>query len=187
LVIATNANDEVPNYLRTGRYEKIAPSRVCISNAMNVGHPSNLARLVDVYGGWMDETGAVRRPPDMERMRRDLYAVSISDEETRRTIQTAYQEHGVVLEPHGAVGWAGLLHYAADHPECADQLAASVETAHPAKFPDEIKAAIGVDPEVPPSLAGLEERVESYDTMAAECEPFRDWLLARFPQRRLAR
>jgi threonine synthase len=84
LVIATNANDEVPNYLKTGQYQKIVPSLVCISNAMNVGHPSNLARLVDVYGGQMDETGAVTRPADMARMRQDLYSVSISRSEERR-------------------------------------------------------------------------------------------------------
>ncbi len=108
LIIATNANDEVPIFLETGRYEKIIPSRVCISNAMNVGHPSNLARLVDVYGGRMDETGAILKQPDMDAMRRDLYAVSISDEQTRATIKETYERHSVILEPHGAVGWSGL-------------------------------------------------------------------------------
>ena len=182
IVIATNANDEVPNYLRTGQYRKISPSRVCISNAMNVGHPSNLARLVDVYGGWMDETGFVRQPPDLGRMRRDLYAVSIPDAETRATIKDAYQRHGVILEPHGAVGWAGLTRFLSDSPERADHLAVCVETAHPAKFPEEIQATIGVSPAVPPSLAGLEQRRETYERMPARYEPFRDWLLARFAQ-----
>ena len=85
----------------------------CISNAMNVGHPSNLARLVDLYGGWMDETGLLREPPDLARMRRDLFAVSIPDDETRATIRDAWQRWGVVLEPHGAVGWAGLARFLA--------------------------------------------------------------------------
>ena len=58
-VIATNANDEFPIFLKTSKYQKIVPSRVCISNAMNVGHPSNLARVVDLYGGMMDETGKI--------------------------------------------------------------------------------------------------------------------------------
>ena len=180
LVIATNANDEVPLYFRTGRYHKISPSRVCISNAMNVGHPSNLARLVDAYGGWMDETGAVRRPPDMERLRRDVYAVSIDDEETRATIKDAYARYGKVLEPHGAVGWAGLERYLRENPDAERTLVVSVETAHPAKFPEEIKALLGVDPPVPPSLAGLEQRREAYETMPAEYEPFRDLLLKRY-------
>lgn len=180
IIIATNANDEVPLFLKTGRYQKISPSRVCISNAMNVGHPSNLARLVDVYGGWMDETGALREPPDMAAMRRDFYAVSISDDETRAAIRDAYKRYGAILEPHGAVGWAGLERYLTEHPERSELLAVSVETAHPAKFPEEIRAVIGVEPEVPPSLAGLEQRPESYDRLPAAYEPFRDWLLKRF-------
>ena len=183
LVIATNANDEFPTFLRTGEYEKIVPSRVCISNAMNVGHPSNLARLIDVYGGWMDETGVIRERPDMDRLRRDLYAVSISDDETRATIKDAYQHHGVILEPHGAVGWAGLERYWRENVTDREPLAVSVETAHPAKFPEEIQATIGVDPDVPPSLAGLEERPESYETMSTDYEPFRDLLLSRFKTR----
>ena len=180
LVIATNANDEVPIFLQTGRYQKISPSRVCISNAMNVGHPSNLARLVDVYGGFMDETGALREPPDLDRMRRDLYAVSISDAQTRATIKDAHQRLGVLLEPHGAVGWAGLERYLRENPSASGRLAISVETAHPAKFPEEIQATIGVQPDPPPSLIGLEDRPEDYAVMSAAYEPFRDLLLARF-------
>ena len=180
LIIATNANDEVPLFLQTGRYNKIVPSRVCLSNAMNVGHPSNLARLVDVYGGWLDETGELKRPPDMEQMRRDLYAVSIDDQQTRATIKAAYQQHSVILEPHGACGWAGVQRYLAEHSAAADRLIVSVETAHPAKFPEEIQALLGIDPELPPSLAGLEQRTEQYDRLTVDYAAFRDWLLARF-------
>ena len=176
LVIATNANDEFPRFLGSGRYEKISPSRKCISNAMNVGHPSNLARLVDVYGGWLDEIGTLRESPDLEAMRRDLYAVSISDDETRRTIKSAYENEGVILEPHGAVAWAGLSRYCDDSDSGGDTLAVSVETAHPAKFPEEVRAALGIDPEVPPSLAGLEARTESYEPLPARYDAFRDWL-----------
>lgn len=180
IVVATNANDEFPVFLRTGRYQKIAPSRVCISNAMNVGHPSNLARLVDLYGGWMDEAGTVCEQPDLEGMRRDIFAVSVSDEETRDTIKQTYERHGAVLEPHGAVGWAGLEQYVSSRPQVADHLAVSVETAHPAKFPDEVRAAIGIEPELPASLAGLEGRAEDYGRLPAAYAPFRDFLLERF-------
>ena len=180
LVIATNANDEVPRFFATGRYEKIVPSRVCISNAMNVGHPSNLARLVDAYGGWMDETGALREPPDLARLRRDFYAVSISDDETRATIRAAWQEHATLLEPHGAVGWAGLRRFLAEPGAPADPLAVSIETAHPAKFPEEIQALLGIDPVLPPSLAGIESRPEQYGHLTTEYVPFRDLLKERF-------
>ena len=183
LVIATNANDEVPEFLKTGRYSKISPSRVCISNAMNVGHPSNLARLVDVYGGRMDETGKLCEPPDMDLMRKHLYAVSISDEETRATIRGAYEKYGIILEPHGAVGWAGLERYLEENQVPEDRLSVSLETAHPAKFPEEVEALTGVNPEPPPSLVGLEDRLEEYQVMKTDYEPLRDLLLDRYSTR----
>jgi len=180
LVVATNANDEVPRYLASGEYRKISPSRVCISNAMNVGHPSNLARLVDVYGGWMDETGLVRTRPDLDRMRRDLFAASVSEDETRSTIREAHGRWKVVLEPHGAVGWAGLRRYLEAEAPPAGQLAVSIETAHPAKFPEEIRSLTGVEPEPPASLRGIEELPEAYDRVAADYEAFKRTLLERF-------
>ena len=63
LVMPTNANDEFPNFMETGRYKKVSPSRACLSNAMNVGHPSNLARFFELYGGTVDRTGAVPQLP----------------------------------------------------------------------------------------------------------------------------
>ncbi len=180
LVVATNANDEFPVFLRTGEYRPISPSRVCISNAMNVGHPSNLARLVDAYGGTMDETGTIRKQPDLTRMRADLYAVSITDDETRDTIRSTYETHGVVLEPHGAVGWAGLERFHRDFPDAAAVKSVSIETAHPAKFPAEIQAAIGLDPALPPALLGLEDRPETFTKIEAADGPFRAWLLDTF-------
>ncbi len=181
IVIATNANDEVPRFFETGRYEKIVPSRVCISNAMNVGHPSNLARLVDAYGGWMDETGALREPPDMDRLRRDFFAVAVSDDETRATIREAWRAHRTLLEPHGAVGFAGLARFLAAEGAPADRPAVSVETAHPAKFPEEIRALLGFDPPLPPSLAGLEGRPERYGHLTTDYAAFRSALLRLFP------
>lgn len=183
IVIATNANDEVPRFLAEGVYRKISPSRVAISNAMNVGHPSNLARLVDAYGGFMDETGEVLQAPDLARMRDDFYAVSISDEETRATIKQAYEQHRIVLEPHGAVGWAGLSRFLRDRAPADEPLSVCVETAHPAKFPEEIKALIGAEPPIPPSMAGLEQRQEKYENVPAAYEPLRDLLLQRFRTR----
>jgi len=180
MVVATNANDEVPVFLATGEYRKIVPSRVCISNAMNVGHPSNLARLVHLYGGWMDETGALRETPDMDRLRCDFFAVSISDEETRAAIREVWREYRVVLEPHGAVGWAGLERYLRAPGVPGDPLAVSIETAHPAKFPEEIRALLGIDPELPPSLAGIEAKPEQYGHLTTEYTPFRDFLRERF-------
>jgi len=176
-VVATNANDEVPIFFETGEYAKLVPSRVCISNAMNVGHPSNLARLVDLYGGHLDETGRMLAPPDMEALRRELWSTSVDDAATRATISAAWREHSVLLEPHGAVGWAGLQRFLGDD---ESTLAVSLETAHPAKFPDEIRALTGVDPELPPALADLDQRPESYSVVDVDYPAFRARLARMF-------
>ncbi len=159
-IIAVNENDEFVRYVATGEYDKIEPSKNCISSAMNVGHPSNLARLVALYGGIMDEKGAISKQADLNLMRKDIFAVSVNDKLTRKTIKKAYEKHNVLLEPHGAVGWAGLWKFldaeGENYPK--NQLYISLETAHPAKFPEEINKILGFDPELPPSLEGLEEK-----------------------------
>jgi len=179
-VISTNANDEVPRFLASGEYRKIEPSLVCISNAMNVGHPSNLARLVALYGGHLDERGELLRRPDMEALNRDFFATSVDDECTRETIRRAWEDHRVMLEPHGAVGWAGLLRFLEAHPEHASTTAISLETAHPAKFPEEIRAVTGEEPSLPPSLEGLDDREERFGEMGLDYEEFRASLLDEY-------
>ncbi len=179
-VVATNANDEVPRFLASGRYEKIVPSLRCISNAMNVGHPSNLARIVDLYGGWMDEQGVLKQQPDLDAMRRDLYAVSIADDHTRHTIIEAHRDHGALLEPHGAVGWAGLLSFLRDHPEHGATPAISLETAHPAKFPEEIRGLLGLEPDLPASLQGLDALPEHHRAIDTDYRAFKDFLITEY-------
>jgi threonine synthase len=179
LIIATNENDEFPAFLHSGKYDKIEPSLNCISSAMNVGHPSNLARVVALYGGMMDETGAIRQPADMVLLRRDLFSVSISDQKTRETIREAYQTYKLMLEPHGAVGWAGLTEYLQSNPmdDREDQLCVSLETAHPAKFPEEIERLIGIVPPLPKSLEGLDGKQEVYGNLANNYRDFKKYLL----------
>ena len=175
-VVATNENDEYPKFVKSGFYEKLVPSRNCISSAMNVGHPSNIPRLVQLYGGNMDEHGAINTAPDLDRIREDMYAVSITDTETEAMISSAYKEHHLLLEPHGSVGWAGLQHYLRDEGDDIDQLYISLETAHPAKFPEKIREILSFDPELPPSLQGLEEKEESYEHLPTEYSAFKDFL-----------
>ena len=171
LVIATNANDEVPVYFKTHAYDKIVPSINCISNAMNVGHPSNFARVMALYGGQMDETGRIHKTPDLERLHRDLWSVSIGDKETRETIRKAWQENRLLLEPHGAVAWAGLNRYWKETGE-EEILTVSVETAHPAKFPDEIRSLLGFEPEAPESISKTESKEESFIRMENDYAAF---------------
>jgi threonine synthase len=176
LVIATNENDEFPKFMAEGSYRPIEPSRNCISSAMNVGHPSNLARLISLYGGTMDEKGQILRLPDMGRLRRDIFAVSVSEAETRSTIRSAYEKHRLLLEPHGAVGWAGLQKYLAAAAPPSDLPCIALETAHPAKFPEEIRSILGFDPPLPPSLQGIEDGTESSTAMANDYRKFKDFL-----------
>jgi len=178
IVVATNANDEVAKFMETGRYEKIVPSLSCISNAMNVGHPSNFARVIALFGGWMDEAGVVREMPDMALMEQELWATSISDDDTRKTIQRAWQQHKLLLEPHGAVGWLGLERYLEQNP--SSSIAISVETAHPAKFPEEIERLLGFSPEVPGTLAEVEKKPEHFQKMAADYGDFHKLLLKTY-------
>ena len=124
---------------------------------MNVGHPSNLARIVAFYGGMMDETGVIVKVADMKKMREDLFAVSVTDEETRITIGELYRKYNILLEPHGAIAWQGIKEYFRFNVNCNSekQLCISLETAHPAKFPDELRQIINVDPPLPESLIGI--------------------------------
>jgi len=181
-IISTNENDEFPVLLNKEVYNKIEPSKNCISSAMNVGHPSNLSRLIALYGGVMDEKGCISKQPDYELMRKEIVATSIDDELTRKTIKDAYNIHNVVLEPHGAVGWAGLNAFIKKYPEedNAEQLFVSLETAHPAKFPEEINKILGIEPPLPQSLKGIENKQEIILKVDNNYNAFKEFLKTSF-------
>jgi threonine synthase len=176
-VVATNANDEFPRFMETGRYMPVIPSKDCISNAMSVGHPSNLIRIIGLYGGEMDASGRITTMPDMGAMKREIFAVSISDDETRRTMKEVYANRNIMIEPHGAVAWAGLMSYLrreGDWNPCV-----SFETANPGKFQDEILRTVGVEPELPPVLRKLGELDESFETIPNDYGVFKRALMQR--------
>jgi len=168
-IVAVNENDEFPNFLKTGEYKPVVPSKECSSNAMNVGHPSNLARLIDLYGGWLtderDSSGIVVKKgvlvekPDMDKIRGDFISFSVTDDEVDATIKDIYSKHKVILEPHGAVGIAAV------EKAKLNGLIVSLETADPAKFPSKIKELLNIEPEVPERLSGLDGKEESYETI----------------------
>ena len=159
-ISAVNENDEFPRFLETGVYEKVEPSKKCISNAMNVGHPSNFARLIDLYNGHIDETGIIYKNPDLEKIKRDIISYSISDNLTKKTIVNFYNRYQKIIEPHGAVGWACLEIYREKYPEDNHYKAINLETADPAKFPDEIISLINFDPKMPKSLEIIQNKQE---------------------------
>ena len=177
LVMPVNENEEFPRYLKTGVYQKISPSVACLSNAMNVGHPSNLARFFDLYGGTVDRTGVVHVYPDQEEMNRRIFSVSVTDGETKDTISRVYEQYGVLLEPHGAVGWKGLECYLEAYP--GEALCVCLETAHPAKFPDEIEELLKIVPQLPPSMKDIDHRQGEALSLPADYDSLKAYLLRR--------
>jgi threonine synthase len=178
ILAPVNDNDAFPRYLASGVYQKVVPSRNSVSNAMNVGHPSNLARLVAVYGGQMDETGKIHKPPDLEAMRRDIFSSSISDERTRASLRDFWNQYQILLEPHGVVAWQGYLDWLAAEPG-SPAPAVIVETANPAKFPEEVEKVVGWPPDVPASMTNALALPEDYDRMGPDYGTFREYLIER--------
>ncbi len=156
LILAVNENDEFPRFLKNGEYEIVSPSRACLSNAMNVGNPSNLARYFELYGGTVDRNGIVHKSPDITSMRKNLYSVSVSDKVTKSTIKTTYLENNTILEPHGAVGTAALDHYRNQTDD--ETPAICFETAHPGKFPEVVEDVLGINVEKPDCLSKNEKQ-----------------------------
>ena len=159
-ISAVNENNEFPSFLRTGIYTKVEPSINCISNAMNVGHPSNLARIFDLYGGQIDEKGVIHKIPNMEEFRKTIVSYSITDQSTKETIVNFYSKYKKIIEPHGAVGWAALQKYRVEYPKLNDVKSITFETANPSKFPEEIINLIDIVPEIPHSLKIIQDKPE---------------------------
>ncbi len=169
IICGVNENKEFPNFLKTGKY-LVEASKNSPSSAMIVSHPSNLARLIDFYGGHMyDERdpqtkrvikpGIIDQMPDLKEMQKDLYSIGIDNKDHYKTMKKVYNKYNVMLDPHGAVGWQSLETYLnGKH----DQLAVIYETADPEKFPDDVQKAIGIIPAVPSGIekqAQLKERI----------------------------
>ena len=111
-------------------------------------------------------------------------AQSVTDEQTRETIRQAWAQYHIVLEPHGAVGWKCVEDFIAKEKPSAEQLLISLETAHPAKFPQAIIDTIGVDPELPDSLKEIESKEEHYDSIDGNYPTFKEYLDKRYGWRK---
>ncbi len=170
ILCGVNENAEFPEFLKTGIFTK-KPTIQSPSVAMNVSNPSNFARLVDFYGGHVfderDKDGRVTKEgamdivPDLDSMRKDLYSVSVKKADHYKAMKEVYQRYGIIIEPHGAVGWRTLDTYLKGK---HDRLAVIYETAEPGKFPDDVKKATGIIPDFPEGIktqVKLEERLFS--------------------------
>ncbi|HVA95859.1 MAG TPA: threonine synthase [Candidatus Dormibacteraeota bacterium] len=142
-IAATNANDVVPEFLRSGNLIPRA-SRHTLSSAMDVGNPSNFARIVDLYDN------------NLQAIRHDIWGCSFSDEETLRVMHDIEQRHKYVLDPHTAIGVLGWHSYTKQNHAATQGIV--LATAHPAKFADTVARAIGKQPEMPERLAAFLNR-----------------------------
>jgi threonine synthase len=173
IICGVNENEVFPNFLKTGQY-LIQPSKKSPSSAMIVSHPSNLVRLIDFYDGHMEDErdpitkkiikpGKIVKKPNLDEMRNDLFSTSVSNKDHYETMKQVYDKFNVIIDPHGAVGWQALAEYLHNK---HDQLSVIYETADPGKFPDDIKKAINIIPEVPAGIkkqAKLKERIFTID------------------------
>ena len=111
-------------------------------------------------------------------MRRDVFSTSISDDGPRDTIREVWNKYELLLEAHGAVAWRGFLDWLAVEP-MGDEPAVILETANPAKFPEEIENTIGFSPDVPAPMEAMNQMPEDFDRMGADYEKFREYLIVR--------
>jgi threonine synthase len=151
-VAATNVNDVVPAYLRSGVYEPRASVRT-VANAMDVGAPNNFERMQALYQG------------DLEALRRDVVGVAYDDARVVAEIGHVYRKHGYLLDPHGAIAWLGLQEMLARDPDATGVFLA---TAHPAKFREVVEPAIGAPVALPQALADAIGRPRTRTSLPAD-------------------
>lgn len=145
---------------------------------MNVGHPSNLSRIFALYGGIIDEKGTILRQPSAA-LKDEIFSMNVSDEETRNTIAGAMRDYNIVLEPHGAVSWKAMDEYARTHGS-EDDIYISLETAHPAKFTEELTGILNCRTPLPESLKGLDTGEEVFEQLSPEYPKLKELLIQKY-------
>ena len=134
-VASTNINDTVPQYLLNGNYDP-KPSKATISNAMDVGNPSNFIRIQELFNN------------KLSSLKKSFSSYSFSDDETKQMMKSIYDKFNYVSEPHGAIGYLGLQ----KHGLKTNEFGVFLETAHPVKFLDVVQETLSVDVEIPSQI-----------------------------------
>ena len=174
-IAATNRNDVVPEYLRTGTYTP-RPSVATLSNAMDVGAPSNFARMLNLYGQLNGQDP--HSPTTHAAMRELITGYAYGDATTEDAVREVESKYGYVIDPHGAVGYLALNEWLATQPD--NVRGVILETAHPSKFKPDVERILGHAIEVPERLAELSEREKVATEMGTDYGPVRAWLLERY-------
>jgi threonine synthase len=161
-IAACNANKVVPDFLSTGSYQP-QQAVATLSNAMDVGNPSNFVRVLEIFNR---EFGSLKRV---------LNSYSITDEETKWVIGEVYAKYGYLLDPHGAVGYLSLRKYLDGH---SNQKGIFLETAHPVKFYDIVESIIGKKIQTPASVEFILNKQKHSTKMEADYQTLKEFLLA---------
>jgi len=162
-IAACNANDVVPEFLQTGNYQakKTIPT---ISNAMDVGNPSNFVRVLELFHQQVNDLKNV------------LTSYSVSDAATKATISEVYTQYNYTLDPHGAVGYYALIEHQLNYNNDAGIF---LETAHPVKFPETVEQSTGNKIEIPASIQYLFKQKKESVLMNASFDDFKEWMMSR--------
>ena len=158
-IAANNANDIFYNYLQTGVYSP-QPSKQTLANAMDVGDPSNFARILDLYNN------------DWKAIRNDISGATYSDDAIRKTMKQCYDGTGYVLDPHGACGYQALSEQLQP-----GQVGIFLETAHPAKFKEKVDAIDNADIAIPERLQAFMRGKKQSVEMPNNFEAFKKYLM----------
>ena len=158
-IAANNRNDIFYQYLKTGQYSP-RPSVATIANAMDVGDPSNFARILDLYGGSHESIAA------------EISGATYTDEQIRETVRQVYDETGYLLDPHGACGYRALAEGL-----LPGEVGVFLETAHPAKFLQTVEGIIGNKVEIPEKLQAFMRGTKQSIPMSKDFASFKEYLM----------
>ena len=156
-VASTNVNDTVPRFLENGIYDP-KPSKATISNAMDVGNPSNFVRIQEMYNN------------DLAQFNKDFSSFTFTDDETIEAMKTIYAANKYIAEPHGAVAYLGLKKELENHPNA---IGIFLETAHPIKFLDTVEPTLNVKLPIPTQIESvlgkdkISTKIKTYEELKA--------------------
>jgi threonine synthase len=163
-IAATNRNDAVVRYMEGEEYQPVETIPT-ISNAMDVGNPSNFVRLLDLFS------------QDRTQMQKALRACAFDDESTRSAMQRCYAQYHYMLDPHAAVGWLAWEKLQSTFQPGTPGII--LETAHPVKFSEVVEDTLGVTPEIPESLRSIMNREKQATLLSSDYAEFLNWMMGR--------
>ena len=166
-IAANNANDIVYKYLQSGKYEPKASVQT-LANAMDVGDPSNFARIINLYS----QNNKLTPEATHHRITNLISGATYSDDQIRETMRQCYKETGYILDPHGACGYQALVDGL-----LPGEVGVFCETAHPAKFKEKVDEILGIDVEIPDRLAAFMKGEKQSVPMTKEFEDFKKYLM----------